>query len=440
MFQKAIPIFPEGRTWEMNTHAVLRVETDSLKNTVFSIAASSFYQLFVNGIFVAFGPCRAAGGYARVDEFSLDAYHREGKNEIRAEIAGYACRSLSTVYAPSFVCAELKRGGEPILYTGRDFECFLSSRYLQKVERYSAQRHFGEICDERESEPFSRRYRVKTEAVPGISFLPRRAPYSAYRALRADRAVTVGEFCFDEALPYCKTRSSFPIDGFWGRYEEDEIPFKPYRWIQRQRQIPKGRNVPMPLRLRENEYAIFDLHRIESGMIRFSGEADEETDLVIGFTELCPEDQFGFTDINCHNVLEFILPVGAAEHMSFEPYTCRLAIVLVKRGALTLTDFGVMTVEYDTSGLRPYEIADPELRCVYEAAVRTFAHNASDIYMDCPSRERAGWLCDSYFTGIAEYFLFGTSAVESAFLENYRLYQSDGSLPEARFPCAIPRT
>jgi alpha-L-rhamnosidase len=103
MFQKALPIFPTGKMWEKNTHIVLRAETDSLKNTVLSIAAASFYQLFVNDIFVAFGPCRAAGGYARVDEFSLEAYHREGKNEIRVEIVGYACRSLSNVmyFVPS---------------------------------------------------------------------------------------------------------------------------------------------------------------------------------------------------------------------------------------------------------------------------------------------------------------------------------------------------
>ena len=209
MFQKALPIFPVGKTPEMNTHTVLHAVTDSLENTVFSIAASSFYQLFVNGVFVAFGPCRAAGGYARVDVFSLSPYHREGENEIRIEAVGYACRSLSTVYAPSFVCAELTKNGEPVLYTGRDFECFLSAFRLQKTERYSAQRHFTEVCDLREAEPFSDRYAVKTEAVEGISFIPRRSPYSRYREVNAESAVTVGDFAFDETLPYKKTRSSF---------------------------------------------------------------------------------------------------------------------------------------------------------------------------------------------------------------------------------------
>jgi alpha-L-rhamnosidase len=190
--------------------------------------------------------------------------------------------------------------------------------------------------------------------------------------------------------------------------------------------------------LRENEYAIFGLNSIQSGLIRFAADVSEEADVVIGFTELCPEDHFEFTDINCQNVLEYILPVGKAEHMSFEPYTCRLAIVLVKKGEITLNAFGVLGVECDMSAIRPYEIEDEALRAVYDAAVRTFAHNASDIYMDCPSRERAGWLCDSYFTGMAEYFFFGTCDVEAAFLENFRLYRADGSLPEGALPMCYP--
>ena len=438
MFQKAIPIFPQGKTREMNTHAVLRAKVDSLKDTVLSIAVSSFYQLFVNGVFVAFGPCRAAGGYARVDAFPLEPYGREGENEIRVEAVGYACRSLSTVYAPSFICAELTRDGEPILYTGRDFDCYLSASYLQKTERYSAQRHFTEVYDARESEPFSERYRIRTETVEGVRFLPRRSPYSVYRNVSVGKAACVGEFSFDETLPYRKQRSSFPIDGYWGGYGEEEIPYKPYRWIQRQRQSVKEREVSLPLVLREGEYAIFDLERIESGMIRFSADVLRETDAVIGFAELCSKEQFAFTDINCQNVLEYLLPVGNAKMMSFEPYTCRLAILLVKKGEISLRDFGVTAVECDMSRARPCAVGDASLRAVYEAAVRTFAHNASDIYMDCPSRERAGWLCDSYFTGMAEYFFLGKCDVEAAFLENFRLYENDGSLPDGALPMCYP--
>ena len=154
MFQNALPIFPKGKEWEMNTHTVLTAALPTLKNTRIMIAVNSFYQLFINDTFVAFGPCRAAGGYARVDTVSLEPFHRDGENTIRIEAVGYACRSLSTVYSPSFVCAEIFRADESILWTGGDFECYLSAFYVQKTERYSGQRHFTEVFDAREANPF----------------------------------------------------------------------------------------------------------------------------------------------------------------------------------------------------------------------------------------------------------------------------------------------
>ena len=56
---------------------------------------------------------------------------------------------------------------------------------------------------------------------------------------------------------------------------------------------------------------------------------------------------------------------------------------------------------------------------IFNAAVETFKQNTLDIYMDCPSRERAGWLCDSFFTARAEHYLTGASTVEKNFLENF---------------------
>jgi alpha-L-rhamnosidase len=47
-------------------------------------------------------------------------------------------------------------------------------------------------------------------------------------------------------------------------------------------------------------------------------------------------------------------------------------------------------------------------------------------------------LCDSFFTGRAEYFLTGKTAVEDAFLENYRLYPYNGELPKGALPECYP--
>ena len=56
MFLDAKPIFPVGKAEEMNTLAAFRTTLDDIKGTSILITASTFYQLWVNGNFVAFGP------------------------------------------------------------------------------------------------------------------------------------------------------------------------------------------------------------------------------------------------------------------------------------------------------------------------------------------------------------------------------------------------
>jgi len=191
--------------------------------------------------------------------------------------------------------------------------------------------------------------------------------------------------------------------------------------------------------MKRGDYVIVDLGRIETGFLTVNMTAHAHSEVVLGFSEACFEADFEFTNINSQNVIEYFVEEGmSVSAESFEPYTCRFAIIMVRNGAVTLEGYSVRTLEYPMWDIIERSYKDPELRAIYRAAERTFAHNAVDIYTDCPSRERAGWLCDSFFTGRAEYFLTGKTLVEDAFLENYRLFENDGSLPEGAIPMCYP--
>ena len=75
---------------------------------------------------------------------------------------------------------------------------------------------------------------------------------------------------------------------------------------------------------------------------------------------------------------------------------------------------------------------------VRRAALTTFRQNALDIFMDCPSRERAGWLCDSLFTARAEWHLTGDNRIERAFLENYLRPVKFRDIPAGMVPMCYP--
>ena len=440
MFKKAIPVFAKGEENSLNYPLTLCAEIESLKYTKLFIGAFSFYRLYINGKFVCAGPARAAKGYARIDEIDADKYNVNGKNTIELQIAGYNCGSISTARQSSFVVCELRRGEDTLLYTGRDFEGYFDFRRVQKVERYSFQRHFGEIW--RVNDKDFRELSQKVELVAATNtpkYLPRRVPTPKFDFLPAEAYASLGEFFFDEELSYKNNRYSIPVSGKWGMFDENEIDSKPFRWIQRQSKTKREGEGRFPIILREGEYVTVDMERIECGYICLSGKALSSADVVVGFSELCDPSDFQFTNINCQNVIEYFVEDGVEfSEQSFEPYTCRIAIIMARGGEVRIDGFSIRRYEFDRSRFIKREIKDAELARIGAAAEATFAHNAVDIYMDCPSRERSGWLCDSYFTARAEHFLTGESLVEDVFLENYALYESDGSYPDGALPMCYP--
>ena len=443
MFQIARPIFIKGREHEMNVFAAFRAKIGKAENAVLRVTAFSFYRATVNGKFVGFGPARTAKGYARVDELSLDAYLTDGENEVVIEVAGYNCRALSTSKQPSYLWAEITVGDRVLAATGRDFEGFAPACKLQKVERYSVQRHFGEVWDfTTETDLCAPRFAAEVavqENAPKL--LDRVAPYPYYEDVTYASASCTGALTFDESLPYNEKFYSFPASERWGRFEDDEIVTHPYEWIQRHRQTVKSGEMALPLTLGAKEYAIFDLSRIETGFFLIGAEARENAELILAFTEDSSPTSFAFTDMHTHNVLEYRLPAGKKlDLQSFEPYVARYVILAVKEGSLRLDKFGMKTFMRDFSDIKiPEVITDPALRAIYRGGIRTFAHNALDLFTDCPSRERTGWLCDSYFTAKTEFELYHNTEVEDAFLENYRLFENEpDEYPEGVLPMCYP--
>lgn len=444
MFQQAKPIWIKGKSTEQNVFAAFRLKTKLPAASQLHITAATFYRVYINGVFMASGPARAPHGYARKDVLTISTdYAPNTECEILIEAVGYHCRSYASTLQPSFVMAEVIHDGRVLAYTGRDFEAFLPPCKVQKVERYSAQRHFCEVWDYRNfTEITAPAYRAEIEIHPDtLMILDRVAPYPLYEDVMLTQAQTKGYLTFDETLPYKEERhfGASINTAFWGCFDKQEIMQQPYSWIQRQRQTFVSSKEQLPLLLHKNEYIILDFQRIEAGFLKFQLEAEEQSDIVISFAEYYEGESFTMQNLNCHNVLEYFFSAGDQRNLlSFEPYTCRFVILAVKEGSIRLNTFGIKTFMYDISKITYPDYQDKTLNSIYRAAARTFAHNAVDIYTDCPSRERAGWLCDSYFTGRTEYYLTGKTGVEDAFLQNYRLYKDRGDYPKGVIPMCYP--
>ena len=436
MFVRAKQIWLKGRETEMNTCAVIRVPLKDAKDAVLHIGGTAFFRVYTDGDYVANGPARAGESCIREDAYALP----KGTHEILIEAVGYYCKSLATVRQPSFLIAEVTDGDDVLFATDEETEIYAPAHRLQKTERYSVQRHFTEVCDERGPAATDQAYRAEAAVIgPPYTVLPRRAKYPSYTVRTIAEAAYAGVFTVDDTIKAKQYRYSWAeVPESWGIFSWDEIPYHPHYFIQKQRRTIESRHVPLPLTLMAGEFAILEYGEIEAGFLTASVDCRTESDLVIGFAEYSDEETFAFPNMNVHNALEYLLPAGGRELQTFEPYTAGVAIVLVKTGELTLRSFGVRTFEYDDAEFRKTEISDPELREIYDAAVRNFRHNSVDLFTDCPSRERAGWLGDALFTSRTEYFLTGGTATEDAHLENMRYYRNHGELPDGAWPETYP--
>ena len=123
---------------------------------------------------------------------------------------------------------------------------------------------------------------------------------------------------------------------------------------------------------------------------------------------------------------------------AFEPYTFQHLQVIAWSGTVEVSDLRLRHYQNGTQLREGPRSLTPAAAQVRRAALASYRQNALDIFMDCPGRERAGWLCDSLFTARAEWHLTGDNKIERAFLENYLVPAAFDDLPKGMVPMCYP--
>ena len=387
-FVKAKPVWAEGRETEKNMILSFRevVKAGLNKESYIRIAASTDYRLMVNGEFVAHGPCVAAHDFYRIDCYNLKPYLKWGDNLIALEVAGYNEPSYYLLDQPSFLQAEVEIAGEVVAATGSDFTAYELNHRKKDVPRLSFQRPFIEhyIISEGydnwsldiDWQPTEECQPVKLAEQEAKELIARRVPYPDYSLHEATQ------------LPDNKFTYKFKCNstGFLGM----EITVKE----------------PTVMKLH------FDELLDEKGRVRFNSQFEGRM-----FYELQP---------------------GKYTVESFEPYTMQYMEVLIESGDCTIDR--VYMRDYCNSDVSRGQFTsdNADLNRLFEAARETYRQNALDIFMDCPSRERAGWLCDSYFTSRVAFDLSGHTRLEHNFIENFLLPERFKDIDEGMLPMCYP--
>lgn len=411
-FKSALPIWIEGRDKEWNVSAELTYSAKNLKDATLTIAGASFYQVYLDEKLIHFGPAKKALGYAGVDVVPVPDT-LDGKISIR--ISGYYVPSFNGALISSFVRAEIEAEGEIIAATGKDgFDCRLYTQKLQKVMRYSSQRQFSECYDlthDGETANF-------VVVDPCVEYIPRGVDLPDLDE-KCAKYVASAPFVMQENVKHpLRVYQIDPSENYPNQFMMAELESQPF--VEYLKMVPDYS--AECARGTANTVEHWDLGKIETGFLTLKVKAMTDTRIIAVFGEQnAPDGRPNPIPVNATNAVEWKLKAGEHTLYSFEPYTVMGIEVMIMEGECAVEYAGVTELAYSARKIKKFEVKDPELAVVYQAAIDTFRHNAVDIFMDCPSRERAGWLCDSYYEGMSEYYFTGKTTVEDEFLNNYLL-------------------
>ena len=425
-------VWAEGQKNQMNRAFAFVLDLGKKQMGEICLSAASCYKVIADGKLMGFGPNRTAHGYARAAVYPFKAQY------ITVEVQSHFVPNFCWVKRePFFACVLKTESGKE--YFAEDFNCFALSDRVQKVRRYSFQRGFCETyINEKDRtalyfcKPQNAFPRVKTEKAELPHLLPSETLNSALSEIFAEKVIDSG---------YCKTSPEIAvyvdrtetligtvIEGFkrgeWQDFSTDEISRITYL---------------SGAKSGDYAYETLDFSRIVTGIVEVEIIAGNAGEVFFAFDEILSDEKLKTIKPfrgDTANVFKWTVKKAGVYNLSaFEPYAFRYANVITSAGVKA--NVKVRAYENPEAGKMLFECDDKKIERIMEAARHTFAHNAVDLLTDCPSRERAGWLSDSFFSSVAERVFTGDNKVERAFLQNYILADKSGH-PKGMIPRCYP--
>ncbi len=449
-------VWLKGLSTEKNILAAFRyTDRSDIGFISISVAASNLYRIFLNGILIGYGPARAAHGYTRVDTYSVRrSEYGGGELVVTVEVYSAQVHNFYLIKEQPFFGCEILADDKLIADTS-DFEAFRITEKIQKTRRYAFQRCFTEAYH-LSSDPNDFRKGLntagipwETEEVPMNSLIPRRLHYPDLDEVRPD-LIRGGNFTLADPGTWTESGFAEELAGYEG-YKTSELEEDVLSLAERIHAADEYNTDTVAWLLAADSYKVYDFKRTVTGFFRLDLKCTGPAEILITFDELIDarrtpdtEPARGIDPLrnNTVNAIKYSLSaegIGNEFHLlTFEAVSARYVQISVISGTVIINDFSV--VKYENSWAAGYGkgYADPELDDILQAAVNTYAQNAVDVPTDCPSRERAGWLCDSFFSSKAEKLFTGSNLVEHNFLENFVLAPHLKELPEQMIPMCYP--
>lgn len=425
-------VWAKGYAEEMNRAFAFALDLKKPTKGEICLSAASCYKIYADGKLLGFGPNRASHGYCRFATYTFEA------RRIVAEVLSVYAQNFCWVkQKPFFACEVKTENGEA--YSAEDFACFELTDRVRKVQRYSFQRGFAEVYEvfadhgalyvgDFSETPYPR---CETEEAVLPKVLPSYTENPLLEEVSA-RAIDSGAVRINDTLPVWTDRSQTEVGGLLEGYKRSEWQAFPTDEVSKFEFFSGEKNG-------DYSYETVDFSRIYAGITELEIEAENTGEVYVTFDEILSDESNKALNPfrgETANVFKWsIKNTGRFSVSSFEPYAYRYARIVATTGITV--KLKMRTYENPDAKKFAFSCEDKRAEQIMEGARNTFSQNAVDLLTDCPSRERAGWLSDSYFSSVAEWIFTGENKVERAFLENF-VYVNKNGLPDGMIPRCYP--
>ena len=384
--------------YELNNKVIFRCQLNGSEDKLL-LSASYSYTVYFDDVFVSYGPERTAEGYSRIREIKIP----KNTKQIDVIVYDYGVKTYDQDDQQPFFGAEIYENGQ--LTRDTTYFCaYSSSKYINRSRKYSFQRGFVERFDLRSVKLTKlETYEVKSPII--INGVGDTCDYN------------VVELNFDG------------VHSFYG-YDEVKMPNYTNPDIDQFDLTSEFFNVIN----KDHICYEFSLSKEKSGLLMFEIESKEEADIFAIFDEYIVEGKWIFSRSSCSDFINIKLAKGYNKVVCSTVYALKYLRILSKNELKVKVS--LICVQNDRT-LSVKEGKDEKINAIVDAARNTFMQNAVDLFTDCPGRERSPFLCDSYFTAIAERYFTHKSDIERCFLENY-IIGKYSEIPDGMLPMTFP--
>ncbi len=443
---------------EMNVALTFSYEFQATPDTVLRLASNVPFRLKIDGNLYSYGPRRKAHGHAAINTYDLSAY--AGKEiAIDVECVSYRVENFYIVNQTPFFAVEILQNGK-VIADSFDFKAYKNASKLQKVQRFSYQRGFVEAY-KIDKTPTLISVETNEETVCELS--ESCVPYPRFEEIVAEEFENGNIFEKEDFEEYNDDYLNRRGSKFYPREEQEyRITLENDKYgFEKTNQVGD---------VLSKTYKAYRLPRNVVGFLAFDVEVYEDANIMINYDEkISPlrysyEEKFrsnpdtennmwvdrsatfkaGACNIDVYrlhslSLMNYKLTKGKYSLTAFEPDQMQCIRFFVIEGSAKISNVHFITYENQDVKLE-FSCEDEELNLIFNSAINTFKPNSVDVLTDCASRERAGWLCDTYFSGRAEKLLTGNSFVEKNTIEAFRDYRSKycPNIPKEVFPMCYP--